>query len=1109
MGKRKRSAKESGQPSKKKAKNEAAKARRAVLSGPATPFVSNPTLDDRAREAYLYENLGSEVPEERTKAAVIVVSSLQDAAEDVLIRHLEKRLFRGLPSGRNASRLGFSLVITELLRELFGEKNKVEKFMGLSFDKTLDFLVDKTQVGGNIPGQEERDHYFGQLFGLQCFVEANILFADKYRWTRVLGLLLKLAGKKVWLKSQCGWVIVKALQQMDEKLAVETLERVSNAGMGRTPEGVGMWLVAIDRFPGIAVPEKPWKNPLAAKSLDSLVDVLKEKKPPGEEQTKIKQGNWTAQLHFVWDIILAHYLKPAGKSDKDHGQQFKVFWAKVVDDGLFSKSSTEHQKFSGFSIFEKILEGGYSEPSILENLFSKNLMICTMNQSAKKDRYLHEAATKALSTIERTAEKHPEAIPTILKQLLGKRGAYNFDQKTNHKTVLKCLQFTRPVAGECLSICQKPLMKLEKSDAENVTKYLHAYAEYLSKLASAAPLTHEATATTSKPSKKLMNTSTSSLPPGAAVVKELATFAYSNVDHSIIKPALTPALRGVFRSRLEHVFAKLVRRPSDSLFLCDVMQSVNAGAVSMDKALCNERDVALVMMRKLLKDEKKTPAELAAKKGLLQGLALLYAAALSQLYAQDPDAVNLLQDLARVVQKIEEDSDDEGDGEEENSALPAFLVETLLGLLAKRSVLMRQVSVKVFEAFSSTMDLDALQLLTDTLFAEENEKGYRALFEAGGDEEEIADDGEVEDDDGDDSSASSSDGEYDSDVEVVGAPGAKGGRNGVVELDSDVDFLGLEDASDVEEVDNNSGSESDSSPPKKTKKPYIPNSTASAENLAALDDALAKLFKSRPLNPEDPSHSSSGSSDDEESNPSDTEMLALDAKLSEIFRQRLGPSSLNPSKPESKSKSAAPSQAKQKQKSAKEAKETVVNFKRRVLDLLDAFLRTQPLNPLAFELLLPLLAAMRRGTGTKLVSSRAGECVEGFFRGFKKARKNASSAAGHDGEKVALDADALKETLAGILGEASRDETHAFARVASKAALTVVTAFVVELGGGGGGGGGGAEDEALKFVDGLYDDLETKRDSGEAKAQKGFLDEYRNWRRAYVANRKQQATGKG
>jgi hypothetical protein len=101
-------------------------------------------------------------------------------------------------------------------------------------------------------------------------------------------------------------------------------------------------------------------------------------------------------------------------------------------------------------IFQKVLEGASNHPEIIEAIFSKNLMACLMNQAAKEDRYLHRAATKALKTIDAVVEKDPSLLKVVLRQLLGEHGAYNFDERTNTKTVDKLLQYTKPQSVESI-----------------------------------------------------------------------------------------------------------------------------------------------------------------------------------------------------------------------------------------------------------------------------------------------------------------------------------------------------------------------------------------------------------------------------------------------------------------------------------------------------------------------------------------------------------------------------------------------------------------------------------------------------------------------------------
>ena len=346
--KRKRSGKEGTAPvgaATKRVKKDQSIAAPSKPSLEKAPFVETPTGDERRREAALYELLGSEDESDRLQAADCIVSGLlegEGVSEATLERHIERRLFRGLASGRNASRLGFSLVITEILGQLYGEKALVEsKYDGMTFRKALSCLMDKTQAVGNIPGQEERDHFFGQLFGIECFVRSGVLFRDISRWSQILDLLLNLGYKKVWLRSQCGWVILQALGQMQEKDVEQTLVKLADGGLAKTPEGVAIWISALQSFPKLKI--KPWIDPLGNKSLGDLTAVLKESfqnqdQGQNDKGGKNKQASWSAQLHFVWDIILAYFTQ----QDSSDADRFESFWLRVVD-GRFIESYYAHQ----------------------------------------------------------------------------------------------------------------------------------------------------------------------------------------------------------------------------------------------------------------------------------------------------------------------------------------------------------------------------------------------------------------------------------------------------------------------------------------------------------------------------------------------------------------------------------------------------------------------------------------------------------------------------------------------------------------------------------------------------------------------------------------------
>jgi len=317
-----------------------------VTKGPAILLEPSPFLDqpnrksaEFKREVETYRLLADEDEAQRLNAANAVVLGLLggDGVElSTLQRHFERRLFRGLASGAKAARLGFSIAITEILRELFGERNLAEtKYKGMTFEKVLAILVEKTKPDGDLSGQEEKDHALGLLFGLQSFVKANVLFSDEERWFVILEKLFELSKRKPWLREECGAVIVKAIAQMSQSQAESTFEKLFESGLAMSPEGVGIWLTARIRFPNMKFPTKPWGltgNPLDR--LQSLGKALRESdtKDQGSIQQAKQTGNWNPHLHFVWDIILGQFSEALKQKDKKGTKSnFENFWKVSVD----------------------------------------------------------------------------------------------------------------------------------------------------------------------------------------------------------------------------------------------------------------------------------------------------------------------------------------------------------------------------------------------------------------------------------------------------------------------------------------------------------------------------------------------------------------------------------------------------------------------------------------------------------------------------------------------------------------------------------------------------------------------------------------------------------
>ncbi|KAK2067159.1 hypothetical protein P8C59_000918 [Phyllachora maydis] len=944
--KRKRNAKRDSvngfQPSQKRAKTAAAAIplSTAKLLADKTPFVLHPVDDERRREAALYELLGSEDDAERLQAADVIISSLlggEGVAGAALVRHLEKRLFRGLASGRKASRLGFSIVITEILRQLFGTEGRASqgKYEGVTFEKILVILLECTDAKETASGQDDRDHLFGRLFGLECFVRAGILFEDKMRWEAILNSLLKLPEKKVWLRSQCGFVIVQAVQDMSQDFAKKTLKQLAQQGLAKTPEGVGIWIAALHRFPKLKVKE-PWSNPLAPSFISSLPPILKDSGRESLEsvQGKQKQENRTAQLHFVWDIILAFYVKLGDGSKAD----FQLFWGKVVDEIFFSRKASENQKFSGFMVFQKFLEGGSA--FIIESIFSEKFLSCLMNQAAKEDRYLHRAAIKALKAIETKVEQSPVLLEIVLKALLGERGAYNFDERTNTKTIDRLLYFARPEDSKNVLEIIDPDVPSVLSKGSDL-KTLLVYGGYLHRLASASP-------------GHLADDRNMGAPVDLAL-QRLIKLTYST-------PNIPIKVREQWRAKVNSAVAKIMKTPEALESLCSAI-----ALIEVDEAV-QERERRVVAKTVLVPALERLTELLGSGRGdglSHQALAILHAIAILQFFNEDPDAVDLLNELQTCHEKLV------GKEQGKDTGVSEFLVEILLAMVARPSALMRQVSQQVFEAFTHMISADALKLLTDPLAAEENAKGQQMLFST--EEEDVND---AEDDDVEDDRETS---------------GSELGHADEM-LVSDVEIFDVDDAESWQdnEDETSQGSEKDEKV----------SSLEQALETALLNQGLGKVKDAPEL--------------DSDSDLSDSEMMKLDGKLAEIFQLH--------------------SKAAGKKKENKNAKESVVNFKQRVLDLLGVFVRKEAaaVNPLVFDVVLPLLELMRTTTA-KTLSSQACEVILNLSKHLKKAKTAGKEKAGSPAitKLVAL--------LAAVHGEAGKDFSHAYARAASAASLALAS----------------------------------------------------------------------
>ena len=112
--------------------------------------------DEDAKFAKIFDNLSNEVGEQRIKASIELVKKLFDSNHPQKDRIDEtlKRLIRGLCSGRKAARLGFSVALTELLRQIL-----VKDSYGLNYNAPEIFVLINsiTKIDKSASGQVQNN----------------------------------------------------------------------------------------------------------------------------------------------------------------------------------------------------------------------------------------------------------------------------------------------------------------------------------------------------------------------------------------------------------------------------------------------------------------------------------------------------------------------------------------------------------------------------------------------------------------------------------------------------------------------------------------------------------------------------------------------------------------------------------------------------------------------------------------------------------------------------------------------------------------------------------------------------------------------------------------
>lgn len=950
-----------------------------------------------------YYKLASEVPQERVQAAVALLKDLSTANDKEDWDYALNRLMKGLSTTRQGARYGFSMALTEVAQELITKKDHE-----LTVSKFIQLISDNIEIKSNMKGKDERAAVFGKLFAFQTLINSKIIFNSEYTskddLAKFTEQLLNLATQKSWLRETVVFTLCRFIEEcdLDDKLCIQILQQVNDLGLNISSEGIAIYLtipssLRVKNASKIQNVKSNWKNsdPLSKGNTSVLAKALKDVEVVNaEEDNKNKQkGSWSPKIHFVWDILLNKLLEESDRShetpskkrklsknkaqkvEDDDKIQLKEFWKVVVDESLFADKSSHERKYWGFEIFIKAFKAVPFDQ--VQSVITPNLLRCMINQSSQPNRMLHKISVKCLNTIKQECTESPMKAPEMLKCVINPKygGCWNFDLVTKSKTTEGLIN--------CLS---------KKADYQN-EKYINV----LIRLKNVLIETFEEALKESKPENEFKNSGDNvqkwclnmllqlirgnklylTLEEAHVWVDDIIKLI---VKHSFFKipelPVISKNIRSLCQDRLNSILGDIInyKRNSSSwsMYAVKYIQKLES-KYELEQTFDDELSQVKAECLELLNTVEKMKSKAS---DTLYSFELLFSMVLLQIYMGDEDSFTVVNELKVCFEGVFVTDDNQ------DSDASIVLTEIIMSFISKKSTLLRKFCYIIWESLLCQKDdegnirlnEECLTTLFQVLTARENKEGQQSLF----DEE-----GMMVDEDSDND-----------------------GEKGDDHHDHDHNHEHEEEEQDGDNEDDEDDEDDDDDSDSADRTTEIDKET----NLKLAQALGIPTSSSGEVKYDDISSGEDDSSSYESESADDDEMLAMDGQLSKIFKERRD--ILSTTETGNKRKS-----------DVLEAREQMIFFKHRILDLLEIFTKTQPESHLNFIIIKPVIQLINltldKGLGTKAhkyLKTRLSKTKLNKDENFSQSEK--------DGLRTTL-TDLLKWTHEQVIDSKSSNNSHA------------------------------------------------------------------------------------
>ncbi|OQO11614.1 hypothetical protein B0A48_03341 [Cryoendolithus antarcticus] len=876
-----------------------------------------------AQFARMYDELADDVQAVRLAAAGKLVRALSTNS-DAQIPRLQSalaRLIKGLCSGRKAARLGFSIALAEVLRLAFG--------LGVS-EFTLAGVTEQvgklTTVEGNVSGQEKRDYLIGRRFAFQAILQSDVGASDavpQHDFQALIGAVVEQMAEKPWMRRDCGAMLYEFL--------------ASRAGSQLSPERLQ---TIIDWLSAKAL----WKTPEGV-----ALWMLFGARPA----IRLPVG--------VWDK-----KGPLAKSERH--VLSKVLQEVPVEDGDSTTTSSGSRQAAPSFAWSVIMRAMHqSDKAASEHLdmpmtenFPTFWAACVdqtlFNENASSERKALGFQILGLAI----SSAPPVAVgcvfsPNVLRCIMAQRAdsqRYLFEaaKAPLNQLISRAKQDSAVAGNAASSLIHAGAINFDQATKTKTMDTLLTHADH-SKLEDAMDTLKTmilrpalkaedqgnaenarrmiadfvlTVVRSRKPAELFLGsygTDYVPTPPQwlSTALNFLVELGYWKLDKALASPPISDATRQVCRQRLSSLIGHVMKLP-----LAQASRTLRLTVEHLRSV--GEKSYGYPAAEKevkaLVRKTDKRMQDTSLKSTML-------GAPGSGKSEDVPRAFVLLYAMA-VLQVYNEDPDaglalqdlhDCAGQWDVDTQSVSTLIELLLSFVSKQSTLYRKLAEQVFTTFAANLTPEGLQSMLAVLAQRENLSGQQELFR--NEEDEVEEGSEEED-------GSIIDVDDMSDVELV---------NGE-EVGADASDDSEQEEEDDEEAEEDSESEA------------TDDDEEDLDAVAAFDQKLAAALGAAAM-----------ADDDDGSDMDDEQMMAVEPALQNVFK-------------ELKKKSG------QKQDN-KDAKDTIVSFKNRVLDLLAIYVKAEYSNVLALDIIAPLVVLIRETT-SKPTAEKAFAVLKQYFEACNK-----------------------------------------------------------------------------------------------------------------------------